>query len=355
MEQIKELLSLAVEFKASDIHLSVGSPPIFRISGDLIFLEMGNLTPSDITNYVKRILTETEYEEYTRKGEYDSCYELIDIGRFRANVFKKRGNDAIVLRTIDIKVPTLESLEMPEVIKKLTEKSRGLILVTGTTGSGKSTTLAAMINEININRKCHILTLEDPIEYLHENNKSIISQREIGSDTQSYANALRAALREDPDVILVGEMRDLETISIAITAAETGHLVLSTLHTMGAVKTIDRIVGVFPSDQQQQIRMQFSTVFEGVISQQLIPSKVADGRVAALEVLVATDAIRNQIREGKSHQIESSLQTGAKDGMMTMDSSIASLYSKGKISYEYALSSAINKEQLNIENENYFL
>lgn len=243
---------------------------------------------------------------------------------------------------------------MPEVIKMLTEKTTGLILVSGTTGSGKSTTLAAMINEINMNRRNHILTLEDPIEYLHTNNKSIISQREIGTDTKSYAHALRAALREDPDVILVGEMRDFETISIAITAAETGHLVLSTLHTMGAVKTIDRIIGAFPSDQQQQVRTQLSSVLEGVISQQLIPDKVTGGRVAALEVMIATDAIRNQIREGKAHQIDSSLQMGAKDGMITMDSSIMSLYNNGKISYEHALSRAISKEQLTRDNANYF-
>jgi twitching motility protein PilT len=345
MKQIEELFTLAVELKASDIHLSVGSPPVFRINGDLRFMDMDNLTPSDTTDYVKEILNDTDYEEYAREGEYDCSYELIGIGRFRANVFKKRGNDALVLRTIDIKVPTLESLEMPEVIRNLTEKTRGLILVTGTTGSGKSTTLAAMINEINIKRKSHILTLEDPIEYLHKNNKSIISQREIGKDTKNYANALRAALREDPDVILVGEMRDFETISIAITAAETGHLVLSTLHTMGTVKTIDRIIGVFPSHHQQQIRLQLSSVLEGVISQQLIPN-IEGGRVAALEVMIATDAIRNQIREGKAHQIESSLQMGAKEGMMTMDSSIMSLYSSGKISHEYALNSAINKKSL---------
>jgi len=343
MEQIMELFKLAFELKASDIHLSVGSPPIFRINGDLSFMEMDILTPKDTADYVNKILTDTEYEEYDRNGEHDSAYELMDIGRFRVNVFKKRGSHALVLRTITTEVPTLESLGMPQVLKKLTEKTRGLILLTGTTGSGKSTTLAAMINEINSNRKCHILMLEDPIEYLHKNKNSIISQREIGKDTKNYANALRAALREDPDVILVGEMRDFETISIAITAAETGHLVLSTLHTMGAAKTIDRIVGVFPADQQQQIRVQLSSVFEGVISQQLIPNMITGGRVAALEVMVATDAIRNQIREGKMHQIDSAIQMGAKDGMVNMDSSLMALYNDGKISYEHALSCAINK------------
>lgn len=347
MEQIKELFKLAFERKASDIHLSAGNPPIFRINGELTFMDMDNLTPSDTADYVKKILNDAEYEEYMRQGEHDSSYEIHDIGRFRVNVFKKRGNHALVLRTININIPTLESLEMPAVIKKLTEKTRGLILLTGTTGSGKSTTLAAMINEINRNRKGHILTLEDPIEYLHQNHKSIISQREIGKDTKNYATALRAALREDPDVILVGEMRDFETISIAITAAETGHLVLSTLHTLGAVKTIDRIVGVFPAEQQQQIRVQLSSVFEGVISQQLIPNKVTGGRVAALEVMIATDAIRNQIREGKLHQMESSIQTGSRDGMITMDSSLKALYNNGKITHEEAFSHAINKEAFN--------
>lgn len=343
MKQIEELFTLALELKASDIHLSVGSPPMFRINGDLNSLDMDNLTPNDTADYVKKILNDREYEEYSREGESDSSYELTGVGRFRVNVFKKRGNDALVLRTINVKVPTLEVLGMPEVISKLTDKTRGLILVIGTTGSGKSTTLAAMINEINIKRKGHILTLEDPIEYLHENNKSLISQREIGKDTQSYAKALRSALREDPDVILIGEMRDYETIYIAITAAETGHLVLSTLHTMGAVKTVDRIIGVFPSDQQQQIRLQLASVLEGVISQQLIPD-TNGGRVAALEVMIANSAIRNLIREGKPHHIESSIQTGARDGMMTMDSSIMNLYNKGTISRDDALNCAINKD-----------
>lgn len=346
MEQITDLFKLAFESKASDIHLSVGSPPVFRINGDLNFMDMDVLTPQDTADYVKEILTGTEYEEYKRKGEHDSAYELPEIGGFRVNAFKKRGNHALVLRTIAAKAPTLEALEMPEVLKTLTTKTRGLILLTGTTGSGKSTTLAAMINEINSTRKCHILTLEDPIEYLHTNKSSIISQREIGKDTQSYANALRAALREDPDVILVGEMRDFETISIAISAAETGHLVLSTLHTLGAAKTIDRIVGAFPADQQQQIRVQLSAVLEGVISQQLIPNLMTGGRIAALEVMVATDAIRNQIRDGKMHQIDSAIQMGARDGMVSMDSSIMSLYNSGKISYEHALNCAITKANI---------
>ncbi|MHC1682094.1 MAG: type IV pilus twitching motility protein PilT [Clostridiaceae bacterium] len=343
MKKIEELFVFAIELKASDIHLSVGSPPVFRINGELKFMAMNNLTPEATTHLVKEVLTESSYEEYISEGEYDCAYEVPGVGRFRANIFKKMGNDALVLRTISANVPSLESLEMPEVIKNLTKKTRGLILVTGVTGSGKSTTLAAMINEINASRSNHILTLEDPVEYLHKNNKSIVSQREIGKDSKNYANALRAALREDPDVILVGEMRDLETISIAMSAAETGHLVLSTLHTLGAVKTIDRIIGEFPSHQQTQVRTQLSSIIEGVISQQLIPS-TSGGRVAALEVMISTDAIRNQIREGKSHQLESSLQMGSKDGMITMDNSILNLLSSGKITRETALSSIVNKE-----------
>lgn len=343
MKKIEELFIFAIELQASDIHLSVGSPPVFRINGELKFMAMNNLTPESTTHLVKEILSESSYEEYISEGEYDCAYDVPGIGRLRANIFKKMGNDALVLRTISAIVPSLESLEMPEVIKNLTKKTRGLILVTGVTGSGKSTTLAAMINEINAARSNHILTLEDPVEYLHKNNKSIVSQREIGKDSKNYANALRAALREDPDVILVGEMRDLETISVAMSAAETGHLVLSTLHTLGAIKTIDRIIGEFPSHQQNQVRTQLSSIIEGVISQQLIPS-TSGGRVAALEVMISTDAIRNQIREGKSHQLESSLQMGAKDGMITMDNSILNLLSSGKITRETALSYIVNKE-----------
>ncbi|SQB91677.1 twitching motility protein [Clostridium tetanomorphum] len=247
---------------------------------------------------------------------------------------------------VGLKVPTLSDLNFPPIIKELTSKQRGLVIVTGPTGSGKSTTLAAMINEINANRAAHIVTLEDPIEYLHKHNKSIINQREIGKDTKSYANALKSVLREDPDVILVGEMRDLETISVAITAAETGHLVFSTLHTIGAAKTVDRIIDVFPPYQQQQIKVQLAAVLKGVISQQLIPKIDGNGRVAALEVMVSTPAIQNMIREGKTHQIESSIQTGAKHGMKTMDMCLAELYKKELISYEDAMTYSVDKEML---------
>ena len=261
-------------------------------------------------------------------------------------LFKEKNNDAIAIRVIALKIPTLNELNHPEVLKSIINKKRGLILVTGPTGSGKSTTLAAMINEINNTREEHIITLEDPIEYLHNHNKCIINQREIGRDSKSYNKALKAVLREDPDVILVVEMRDLETISIAITAAETGHLVFSTLHTIGAVKTIDRIIDVFPPHQQEQVKIQLSSVIQAIISQQLLPNIKCNGRVAALEIMVNTPGIQNLIREGKTNQIESVVQTGNKYGMKTMDMAISELYKKGAISMEIAMAYAVDREIL---------
>ncbi|MCX7885181.1 MAG: type IV pilus twitching motility protein PilT [Caloramator sp.] len=340
----EELLSKAVELNASDLHITVGLPPTMRINGVLLPYGNEKLTPNDTEEYTKCILTEEQYEKYISEGEIDLSYSIQGKGRFRANIFRQRGSDAMALRTVALQMPTLEKLEMPQIIKSLCKKNRGLILVTGPTGSGKSTTLAAMINEINNTRSGHIITLEDPIEYLHKHKKSIVNQREVGHDTKSYSSALRAALREDPDVILVGEMRDLETISIAITAAETGHLVMSTLHTIGASKTIDRIVDVFPPHQQQQIKVQLSAVLEGIISQQLIPKSNGDGRVCALEIMVATPAIRNLIREGKTHQIDSAVQTGGKYGMKTMDMSLVELYKKGIITYDDALTYCVDKD-----------
>ncbi len=338
---LKNLLEKTVEENASDLHLTVGAPPVMRINGKLKKLGKEKLQPLDTDKFSREILEE-DYEKYLKIGEIDISFSIGGLGRFRVNVFKQRGSSAIAVRVVGLKVPTLNELNFPPVIKELLNHKRGLILVTGPTGCGKSTTLAAMINEINSNRSAHIITLEDPIEYLHKHNKSLISQREIGKDSLSYANALKAVLREDPDVILVGEMRDLETISIALTAAETGHLVFSTLHTVGAAQTIDRIIDVFPPHQQQQIKIQLSAVIKGIISQQLLSKSNGTGRIAALEVMIATEAIKNMIREGKTHQIESSMQTGIKYGMRTMDMSLAELYRKGQVTYESALAYSID-------------
>ncbi|AKA69997.1 twitching motility protein [Clostridium scatologenes] len=342
---LKELLEITIKNNASDLHLTVGVPPIIRIDGELSNVNNEKLQPADTESYSREILNE-DYEEYTKKGEMDTSFSVSGLGRFRVNLFKQRGSCSLAIRVVGLKIPSIGDLNFPSAIKEITNNKRGLVLVTGPTGSGKSTTLAAMINEINCTRAAHIITLEDPIEYLHKHNKSIINQREIGKDSLSYHNALKAVLREDPDVILVGEMRDLETISIALIAAETGHLVFSTLHTIGASKTIDRIVDVFPPYQQQQVKTQLAAVLKGIISQQLLPKVDGNGRIASLEIMMATAAIQNMIREGKTHQIESSIQTGAKYGMKTMDMSLAELYKKGMISYECALSYSMDRDIL---------
>ena len=345
MYTLKELLNKAIAMKASDLHLTVGLSPTVRCNGKLIGLGEEKLTISYTEKFSKEILGE-KYKEYLSCGEFDTSYFIEGIGRFRVNVFKQKNNDAIAIRIIDLKIPTLDELKHPIVIKDIINKRRGLVLVTGPTGSGKSTTLAAIINEINNIREAHIITLEDPIEYLHTHNKCIINQREIGKDSRSYKSALKAILREDPDVILIGEMRDLETISIAITAAETGHLVLSTLHTVGAANTIERIIDVFPPYQQQQIKSQLASVLEAVISQQLLINKNNNGRVAVFEIMISTPGIKNLIREGKTFQIESMIQTGSKYGMKTMDMSIYELYKNGVISKETAIMYAIDREAL---------
>lgn len=343
MKLLNELLRATIEKKASDLHITVGIPPVLRINGKLTMLGDEKVSQDDAVRYTKEILGD-EYEKYVNTGEVDKSHSVSGIGRFRVNIYKQRGSDTLAIRTVELKVPSLKDLEFPSVLNDLITKKRGLVLVTGPTGSGKSTTLAAMINEINSTRSEHIVTLEEPIEFIHKHNKSIINQREIGKDTLSYKAALKAVLREDPDVILIGEMRDFETISTAITAAETGHLVFSTLHTIGAAKTIDRIIDVFPLYQQQQIRIQLAGVLQGIISQQLIQKQDGKGRIAALEIMLATPAIQNLIREGKTHQIESIIQTGAKYGMKTMDSSIEELFKQGIISYDSAIASCVDRE-----------
>jgi twitching motility protein PilT len=344
--EFDELLYKAIEQSASDIHITVGIPPTIRKNGRLVRLNDIPITSDDTDVYAKKMLNRDKLAEFETKGEIDLSYSLQSVGRFRVNIFKQRGTCCIAIRPVNIKIPTFEELGLPDVIKEFSKKTKGLVLVTGPTGSGKSTTLAAIINKINEERDCHILTLEDPIEYLHRHKMSIVNQREIGHDSNSYANALRAALREDPDVILVGEMRDMETISIAITAAETGHLVFSTLHTIGAANTIDRIIDVFPPYQQQQIKVQLSTILQGVISQQLLARRDKHGRVAALEIMVPNPAIRNLIREGKTHQINSIIQTGAKFGMQTMDNSLISLQKRNIITYDDALAYAADQENI---------
>ncbi|MFW5648877.1 MAG: type IV pilus twitching motility protein PilT [Candidatus Alkaliphilus sp. MAG34] len=337
-----QLAEETVKQNASDLHITVGIPPSLRINGKIQQMELPILKPENVAALVKQILSQEQLKILNEKGEIDVSLSSPGLSRFRINVFKQCGSYGMAVRMVALKVPKMEELGIPPIVEELARKPRGLILVTGPTGSGKSTTLATMIDQINRERNCHILTLEDPIEYLHRHNKSIVNQREIGHDSQTFFNALRASLRQDPDVILVGEMRDLETIGTAITAAETGHLILSTLHTMGAAKTIDRIIDVFPPYQQQQIRIQFASVIEGIISQQLLAKANGSGRVAAFEIMVATPAIRNLIREGKTHQIQTNIQTGAKFGMQSMDNSLLELYRKEVINQETILNQAMD-------------
>lgn len=343
---IEEILQSAKQAGASDVHITVGVPPKMRVNGKLITMDGPSFLPLDTMEIAVKIMNEKQRVHFEEYGECDMSFAIQGEGRFRVNLYHQRGSIAMAFRLVDTEIPNPESLGIPESVTDLYNKKRGLILVTGPTGSGKSTTLASFINVINTYREAHIITLEDPIEYLHRHNMSIVNQREIGLDTQNYANALRAALREDPDVILVGEMRDFETISVAITAAETGHLVLSTLHTIGAASTVDRVIDVFPEHQQQQIRVQFANVLEAVVSQQLIPTADGRGRVAAFEVLHANPAVRNLIREGKTHQLANVMQTNRKAGMITMDDAIVQLYSEFKINREMALQFAQDPESI---------
>ena len=342
MRELDEILQEAVDRHASDIHITAGRPVIFRIDGDLRPLDSDKLTPEQIEELVVPLFADNDrlVETMEKTGEIDFAHSLYGRGRFRVNVFKQRGTLAMVMRLLPFKIPAPRELGLPASVQELCQRKRGLVLVTGATGSGKSTTLASLINMINKTYSKHIITMEDPIEYLHRHEKSIVNQREIGDDTESYAGALRAALREDPDVILVGEMRDLETIQTAITAAETGHLVFSTLHTNNAADTITRVIDVSPPHQQQQIRVQLASVIECVISQQLLPIQTGSGRVAAFEVMMGTSAVRNLIREGKAFQIPSMIQTSKKQGMQSMDDALYNLYIGGLISAENCLNYA---------------
>lgn len=329
---IRQLVEIAISENASDLHLSAGVPPILRIFGKIKPMEgFDRLTPKDIEDLVVPILAADQLQTLEREGEIDFSYGLQGIGRFRCNISRQRGSLTLALRVISSQIKSLQELGLPEILSDLAHLRDGLVLVTGPTGSGKSTTLAAMIDIINRERQGVIITLEDPIEFLHQHKNCVVNQREVGIDTKSFANGLRSALRSDPDVILVGEMRDLETISIALTAAETGHLVLSTLHTRGAAKTIDRIIDVFPPESQHQIRIQLSTVLEAVVSQQLFPLKNGQGMVPAVEVMLGTPAIRNMIRDEKVHQIPSMIETGARFGMQSMKAAIDELVARGLV------------------------
>ena len=335
---MEDLMQAACDNGASDIHIEVGNPPLLRVHGELEKLDMEPLQPEDTELLMRSIATEAQIASVQNNGGSDFGYAFQDQARFRVSVYKQKGMIGIVLRLIPNKMIPFNKIGLPEEVTEVLYKPRGLILVTGPTGSGKTTTLTSMLNFINENRACHIITIEDPIEFYHNHKKSVVTQREIGADVPSFAEAIRRALRQDPDVILVGEMRDLETMGAAITAAETGHLVFGTLHTTGSASTVDRMVGAFPTDQQGQIRMQLSVGLVAVISQLLIPRIDKPGRVAAFEIMVNTPSIAAMIRDGNTHRITSDIQTGAKYGMRTLDSHLLELYTSGMISYEEFIS-----------------
>lgn len=342
---LEQMLRLTVEKKGSDLHIVVGMPPCIRIDGDIVKQDLPPMTPADVENMLMQVLSDKNKRDLHDNLELDISYSVPKCARFRGNVIVQRGTLAAVFRAIPFEIPTLDKLGLPADVRRLCSLPRGLILVTGPTGSGKSTTLAAMINHMNTNYEYNIVTIEDPIEFLHSHKRSIVRQRELGGDTLSFNNALRTVLRHDPDVIMIGEMRDPESISIALTAAETGHLVLSTLHTQTAPLTISRIIDSFPSEQQNQIRSQLSNTLRAVISQQLMP-RLGGGRVSAVEYMVDTPAIRNMIREGKDHQIYSTMQTAQKEGMQTMDQALLKLLREQKISRESVLENCVERAEI---------
>jgi twitching motility protein PilT len=344
MAQIDQFLKVLVENGGSDLHLSTGSVPVMRVHGRMQRIKYRELGPQDMEALVYEIMDESARGLFGDSLDYDFAYEIPGLARFRVNVFWQRMGMGAVFRTIPAKILTAEQLGLPEAVKRFCMLTKGLVLVTGPTGSGKSTTLAAMVDLVNETRSDHVLTIEDPIEFVHENKKCLVNQREVGANTRSFANALRAALREDPDVILVGELRDRETMELGITAAETGHLVLGTLHTSSAPKTVDRIIDVFPSEQQDQVRAMLAESLKGVVSQVLLRRKDGRGRIAALEILVGTSAVANLIREGKIHQIPSIIQTGRKDGMQLLDQHILEYLMAGAIDAREAYMRAHNKQ-----------
>ncbi len=343
MAQIDQFLKVLVEQGGSDLHLTVGAPPIIRVHGHMQRLKFRELTGKDMESLIYEVMEEEWRMHFLDNMDYDFAYEIQDLARFRVNIFWQRKGLGAVMRTIPSKILTFDDLGLPDVVRKFCMMTKGLVLVTGPTGSGKSTTLAAMVDWINDERADHILTIEDPIEFTHPNKKCLVNQREISTNTKSFANALKAALREDPDVILVGEMRDRETIELGITAAETGHLVFGTLHTSSAPKTVDRIIDVFPADQQAQIRAMLAESLKGVIAQVLLKTKDGKGRRAALEIMVGTNAVSNLVRKNKIHQIPSMIQTGKKDGMQLLDQHILEYLMSGVVSAEEAYMKCNNK------------
>lgn len=344
---INELLKASITNNASDLHIKVGSHPIMRVTGELVPLTSENrISQQDAMKIAFSVMSPGQRESFKEKNELDLAYSVPGLGRFRCNAFIQRGTIGLVFRVIPMRIPTIEELYLPDVLKKISLEERGLILVTGTTGSGKSTTLAAMIDYINMNKTCNVLTIEDPIEYLHRDKKCIVNQREIGSDTESFGKALRSALRQDPDVILVGEMRDFETIQTALTAAETGHLVFSTLHTIDAAETVNRVIAVFPPYQQKQVRVQLASVLTGIISMRLMPRADGKGRVPAVEVLIATSMIKDCIMDSEKTKLipDTIAQGKVHYGMQTFDQSIFDFYKSGMITYEEALRRASNRD-----------
>jgi len=338
MANLHQLLQTMIDKGASDLHITTGSPPQLRIDGQLVPMNLPPLSASETKQLCYSVLTDVQKHKFEESNELDLSFGLKGLSRFRANMFMQRGAVATAIRTIPFKILSFEELQLPPIVQELVRKPRGLILVTGPTGSGKSTTLASMIDKINSERHEHIITIEDPIEFLHQHKKAVVNQREVGADTRSFKEALKYVLRQDPDIVLIGEMRDLETIEAALTVSETGHLAFATLHTNSAAQTINRIVDVFPPYQQPQVRAQLSFVLEGIMAQQLIPKMSGTGRALALEILVPNPAIRNLIREDKIHQIYSTMQTGqSKFGMQTMNQCLIDLYQKRVISYDDAI------------------